>query len=501
LRPRIFGAETEYAFHYWTPGERAERWEEEELARHFEEGAALIGDAARETVGPAAGEFLGNGGRFYLDRGGHPEYATPECRNVFDLVAHEKAGDRLMLKIAHSVQARLEREGRAERVSVFKNNADSHGNTYGSHENYLVTPRVSRRLNALLPFLVTRQIFAGSGKVSEPLRGEAPAYQVSQRADFFDCVSSDRASGVRGIINTRKREIHQPGQNRRLHVIVGDSNLSESAIALKWGSTCLVLRLLEEGRVDGLPVLASPVGALKSVSQSPERSLETVGKGPGWTALRVQSAYLERVQRTFGPGQLDPEEARMLELWATALAGLSRLRFNMEEVRLEEDPEDVRRKVDWVLKLWILSREARRGGGGPEGSRRRLMDLRYHDLDPRRSIFARCQTLGLVDRLVEERAIERALAEPPSDTRAWTRGRLIREMVEREVEVRVSTWDRLRIGGAGRATERTPFFASRGRRAPPVDVKLDDPFSAVDPAGRPEVRAFLATWEAGRTDV
>ncbi len=497
MQSRIYGTESEYALHFWAGEQPAERWEDDELARHFEEGADLIRAAVEGSGWPAAGEFLGNGGRFYLDRGGHPEYATPECRRVLDLVAHEKAGDRLMLEVARAAQASLERDGRPEKVSVFKNNADFHGNTYGSHENYLVTPRVSRRLQTLIPFLVTRQIFAGAGKVSEPGRSGGVAYQVSQRADFFDCVRSDRASELRGIINTRKREVHQPGRNRRLHVIVGDSNQSETAIALKVGSTGLVLRLLEEGEVAGLPRLADPIRALKSVSRAPTQALEIAGKRPGMTALQIQAAYLERVRRTLAPGSLAPEEERLLEQWAATLDGLGRLRFRAEDGRLEDDPDELRRTLDWVLKLWVLGRS----GGGALGPRSRLLDLRYHDLDPRKSIFARCQDLGLVDRLVDEPSVARARVEPPRDTRAWTRGTLIRDMAERQVEVRVGGWDRIRIGGPGRGTERTPFFASRGRRAPPVELKLDDPFCAEDPVGRAQVQAFLEAWEEGGADV
>jgi proteasome accessory factor A len=500
LRPRIYGTETEYALHYRAGGDRGETWDEEELARHFEEGAALIGEAAREAGGPAAGEFLGNGGRFYLDRGGHPEYATPECRSVFDLVAHELAGDRLMLEVAQVAQAKLEGAGRPERLSVFKNNADFYGNSYGSHENYWIAARASKRLQSLIPFLVTRQVFAGAGKVAAPGRGGDPAYQVSQRADFFGCVFNDRATGRRGIIHTRKREVHQPGENRRLHVIVGDSNLAETAMALKLGSTGLVLRLLEEGRIDGLPRLAAPVDALKMVSRDPGQKLELEGKRSPRTALEIQTVYLEQVQRTLG-AELEGEEARVLDLWAALLEGVARVRFDPWAGVLEDDPDGVRRQVDWVLKLWVLNRSGAGDCGDEDLARRRRIDLRYHDLDPHKSIFARCRDMGLVDRVVEEEVVSRARVEPPGDTRAWTRGLVIREMARRGVEVRVSGWDKLRVGGSGCTAERTPFFASSVRRAQPVDVKLDDPFLAEDPARQPEVRAFLQAWDGGGTNV
>jgi proteasome accessory factor A len=497
LRPRIYGTETEYALHYRAGGDRGETWDEEELARHCEEGAALVGEAAREVGGPAAGEFLGNGGRFYLDRGGHPEYATPECRSVFDLVAHEVAGDRRMHEVARAAQAKLERAGRPERLSVFKNNADFYGNSYGSHENYWIAARASRRLESLIPFLVTRQVFAGAGKVAAPPRVDGTAYQVSQRADFFGCVFNDRASGRRGIIHTRKRELQQPGENRRLHVIVGDSNRTETATALKLGSTGLVLRVLEECGVRGLPRLRSPVDALKRVSRNPRARLELTGKHAPRTALEVQAIYLERVRRALG-ADLDPEEARVLELWAAVLEGLGRVRFDPAAGVLEDDPDEVRRRVDWVLKLWLLSRG---GPEDPEGARRRRIDLRYHDLDPGKSIFVRCRDLGLVDRVVADEDVQRAGVEPPGDTRAWTRGLTIREMARRGVEVRVGGWDRLRIGGTGCTAERTPFFASSVRRAQPVDVKLDDPFLAQDPARQSEVSAFLQAWDGGGSDV
>jgi hypothetical protein len=224
LHQRIFCTECEYASVYHRLGQCTNKDICPDNLEEFHKKIAGSLMAGITVLGlPIAGEFLGNGGRLYVDRGGHPEYATPECRSIADVVAYEIAGDRIVQGLAETLHI----AGDPVRLHVYKNNVDLYGHTYGGHENYLISPQGMDHIAYLLPFLVTRQIYAGAGKLmTSALNGEF-GFQISQRADFFDCVYSDRTSEVRGIINIRKREITRADQNRRLHMIIGDSNISQ----------------------------------------------------------------------------------------------------------------------------------------------------------------------------------------------------------------------------------------------------------------------------------
>jgi proteasome accessory factor A len=380
------------------------------------------------------------------------------------------------------------------KLNIFKNNVDYFGNTYGAHENYLVSPLTLQQIRILVPFLTTRQIFAGAGKVADRWEpGEVP-YQLTQRADFIEQVFSDRATQVRGIINTRKRELLREGQNMRLHVIVGDSNMSEYAIGLKLGTTGLVLRLLEEGALDGIPSLSLPVQDLRRVSRSFKAALRMEGRRSKYTALDIQSLYLEKVHRYFSSRKASREEQEILKLWEQTLAGLEKLKVSATW-DLEEDPEDLKRKIDWVLKLWLLSRFRKKDALDWNDLQLKSLDFRYHDLDPEVGLFERCQALGLVDRMVDEEEISRARIEPPRDTRARTRAMIIRKTADRNVSVQIENWEKITIFANRRVPEVVTVVNRTRRIVNALGVKLEDPFEARNVSVLKAVNRFLEIWD------
>jgi proteasome accessory factor A len=480
LERRIFGTESEYglAFSSGTPSE-IRVLEGESLLNRMKTLTPWLLTSLKSSDYPSAGEFLGNGGRFYIDRGGHPEYATPECCTVSDLVAHEKAGDRIVQELTDAAGALLAQEGRPGKLEIFKNNVDSFGTTYGGHENYLVTPKVTADVESLVPFLVTRQIFAGAGKVGRSDANGDFSYQLTQRADFIDRVFSDRTSQVRGIINLRKREIPHPDQNRRLHLIFGDSNMCEYALALKVGCTDLVLALVEEGGLGGMPAMTSPVDSLKAISRSPKAGIALEGRKGTFTALDVQRMYMEKALQFFSSRTETPERRHMLELWGHTLDGLEKLKLSEETLHLEDDPAELRRRLDWVLKLWLVERIRSRKRPAADDRGMLALDLRYHDLNPGTGVQIRCESLGLVDRLCDDATVSAATKEPPCDTRAWLRGTVIRSAAGRNLEVRVENWEQVKISAYHQRSGDSQHPFSRHRRiSKRVEIKLEDPFLA-----------------------
>ncbi|MEW6349278.1 MAG: proteasome accessory factor PafA2 family protein [Thermodesulfobacteriota bacterium] len=496
MERRILGTECEYAL-LCSLGPKAERSTPygEALLNRMKSLSGLLVEALDGKGLPRAGEFLGNGGRFYIDRGGHPEYATPECTAVKDLVAHEKAGDRIVQSLVEAARARL--AGRSDaRLHVFKNNVDSFGTTYGGHENYLVTQQAMDRIHLIIPFLVTRQVFAGAGKVVNSREQGEPSYQLTQRSDFIDRVYSDRTSQVRGIINIRKREIPRQGQARRLHVIFGDSNMCEHAIALKIGVTAIVLTLLEEGMLDQTPELVRPVESLKAVSHNMSASLELQGHGRSCTALDIQRTYLEKAHRFYSARRAGGEVEDILELWGHTIDGLQSLRLSEGNGRLEDDPADLKRRLDWVLKLWLINRGREQRTDRIDCGSARLLDLHYHGLDPKSGLFLRCEHLDLVDLMVGEDEIGHAVKESPSDTRAWLRGMLIRAAMGRNVEVSVESWDRMRIAAKPESELRSTHpFRRLHRIANSLEIDMGDPFMAEQKSVFEKAEAFLAAWD------
>lgn len=495
LKERIFGTECEYALCYQSGDREAIiQLEGEDLLEYAKGLTTFLLCSLREKGCPLAGEFLGNGGRFYMDRGGHPEYATPECRSVRDLVAHEKAGDRIVQELVEIARRLILQKGGTRRLHIFKNNVDLYGNTYGGHENYLITPWAMKQIQTIIPFLVTRQIFTGAGKVmTQPRPGDVP-YQLTQRADFINRIFSDRTSKERGIINTRKREIPREGQTIRFHIIFGDCNMSEYAIGLKIGTTGLVLRLLEEGALDGIPRVSSPVQDLKRISRSFNSTLMIEGRKQRYTALDIQSIYLAKAQRFFTSHKPNQEEEDILRLWANTLVGLKKLKLSSKDVELEEDPEDLKRKIDWILKLWLLNRFKKKHRLDWHDPRLKLLDLRYHDLDPDTSLFERCQVLDLVDRMLEEEKVCRAQIDPPTGTRAWTRGMIIRNTMNKNVEVHIEDWEKIDIRARGKHTRCKHPFDRHRQMVNALGIKLEDPFQAENLSVLKKVERFVESW-------
>ena len=382
--------------------------------------------------------ILGNGARLYNDHT-HPEYSTAECLTLADLVAQDRAGECIL---RHCGRVRSARRGRGV-VRLYKNNTDFEGHSYGCHENYLLPRSIpfDGVIAALLPFLVTRQIYAGAGKVGVEADPQADPglYQIAQRSDFFEVIASVDTMTRRPLVNTRDEPHADAARYRRLHIIVGDANLCEWATALKVGALRLVLELLEAGHAPRL-VLADPVGAVKSISRDPRRRWEVeLEDRRRTTAIEVQRAYLERA-RGLAAGR-DPETDWVLGEWTAALEALG------------GDPERLIGRCDWVTKKWLLDAFAEAEGldWGDPGHRGWLQsqDLEYHNVDPEEGLFLLLERSegGGVFRLSDAAGVERALLEPPERTRARFRGRAVEKF---GAAVRSLNWDSIEFQVDGR---------------------------------------------------
>lgn len=490
VRQRIFGTECEYAPVYHRPPHcLKEQFCRKDLLDHLKSTAERMMEAAKMLRLPMAGEFLGNGGRLYVDRGGHPEYATPECKSVADLITHELAGDRLIQDLADVMNGT---EGPI-RLHVYKNNVDSFGHTYGGHENYLISARGMETISRLIPFLVTRQIFTGAGKFMTGTQDGGRGYQISQRADFFDCTYSDRTSEVRGIINIRKREITRADQDRRLHLIIGDSNMAQYTLGLKIGTLVLMLRLLEEEALTDDLELAAPAAALKAVSRDLHAGLNVRHRGRDavLTAQEIQSICLEKALEFYAAHPPNTEEAQWLGMWSLVLQGLKGLEVSLADAAIEKDDADLKRKIDWVLKLWLLDRSRSKGA---DEDQLKSMDFRYHDLNPSSGLYEKCQALDMVDRLIGEKAIAEARRQPPADTRACLRGRVVRQTAAKNVDVEMENWERIRIRARNVDPEARHCFNRIKCAMNSMEICLEDPFRSDDPQVMSELRSFIRRW-------
>src|SRR3982075_129187 len=330
MKRRIFGLENEYGLTCTLNGQR--RLSPDNVARYLFE--KVIPGARNANV------FLENGARLYLDTGFHPEYATPECADITDLVIHDKAGERIVEDLLHQAEKRLREDGISGHILLFKNNTDSAGNSYGCHENYLVEREgdFTKFTDVLIPFLVTRQVYAGAGKVLQTARGAM--YCISQRAEHIWEGVSSATTRSRPIINTRDEPHADAERFRRLHVIVGDSNMSEYTTFLKVGTSSIVLRILEE---DSRPwrdlTLENPIRAIREISHDTTcRRRVRLANGRELSAVEIQAEYLQRAQRYHEQKGLSPLEEQALHMWEHCLKGL------------ESDPWSLDRECDWVIK-------------------------------------------------------------------------------------------------------------------------------------------------------
>ncbi len=443
---RIFGLENEYGVTCTFRGQR--RLSPDEVARYL----------FRRVVswGRSSNVFLRNGARLYLDVGSHPEYATPECDNLIDLVTHDKAGERILEGLLVDADTRLREEGIAGDIYLFKNNTDSAGNSYGCHENYLVGRHgeFGRLADVLIPFLVTRQIICGAGKVLQTPRGAV--YCVSQRAEHIWEGVSSATTRSRPIINTRDEPHADPEKYRRLHVIIGDANMSEVSTYLKLGTTALVLSMIEDKFLGSDLSVEAPVAELRAISHDPScRRLVTLKDGRKMTAVQLQAEYLELARKytedRYGD-DVDDITADVLDRWESVLN------------RLAEDPMLLARELDWVAKLELLEGYRSRDSLSWDHPRLQLVDLQYSDVRPDRGLYNRLAARGRMVRLTDDETVDRAVENPPEDTRAYFRGRCLRQYAE---SVAAASWDSVIFDIPGRESlQRVPTLEPlRGTKA------------------------------------
>ncbi len=393
--------------------------------------------------------FLENGSRLYLDVGSHPEYATPECDSLYDVVAHDKAGERILEGLVESAEARLAEEGIRGDIFLYRNNTDSAGNSYGCHENYLIRRQADfqRTIDTLIPFLVTRQVWSGAGKLLNTARGTV--YSLAQRAEHIWESSSSATTRSRPIINTRDEPHADAELYRRLHVIAGDSNMSEYVTYVKMGSTVALLQMLEDEVVFRDLTLENPIRAIREISHDITcRRRIRLANGRELSALDIQWEYLERVMRYARTSGVSPEIERAISMWEHLLTGL------------EKDPMTLHREVDWVAKHHLMDRYRLKHDLPLSSPRVALIDLNYHDVNQQRGLFYKMQNAGLIDRIVTDDAISDAMVRPPGTTRARLRGEFIRAAKAKRRDFTVD-WVHLKLNDQAQRTVlcKDPFKA------------------------------------------
>ena len=431
MERRIFGLENEYGVTCTLRGQR--RLSPDEVARYL----------FRRVVswGRSSNVFLANGARLYLDVGSHPEYATPECDSIYDLVVHDKAGERILEQLLVSAEQRLREEGIRGVIYLFRNNTDSAGNSYGCHENYLTSRHddFSHYAEVLIPFLVSRQIYAGAGKVLQTARGAM--YCISQRAEHIWEGVSSATTRSRPIINTRDEPHADAERYRRLHVIVGDSNMSEYSTFLKVGAASILLRMLEEPNVVLRDMtLENPIRAIREISHDMTcRRRVRLANGREASALEIQSEYLNRALKYAERRELSPIETQALQMWEHCLT------------TIENDPLKLDREVDWVIKHNLIEQYRDKHELPLNSPRVALLDLQYHDINRERGVFYKLQNHGLVERICDDADIDTAIDTPPQTTRARLRGEFIRQAKERKRDYTVD-WVHLKLNDQAQRT-------------------------------------------------
>lgn len=444
MHRRIFGLETEFGVTCTFQGQR--RLSPDEVARYL----------FRRVVswGRSSNVFLRNGSRLYLDVGSHPEYATPECDSVPLLITHDRAGDRILEGLVFDGEERLRAEGINGDIYLFKNNTDSGGNSYGCHENYLVERHgdFARLAERLIPFFITRQIITGAGKVLQTPRG--PIYALSQRADHIWEGLSSATTRSRPIINTRDEPHADAELYRRLHVIVGDSNMSEMTTMLKVGIVDLVLRMLEGGVVMRDMSLENPIRSIREISHDSTCKTEVkLSTGRDLTAIQIQSEYYEKASAFADSRGLreDPVHRQVLALWEKSLIALEAGDFDS----LDKD-------LDWVIKKKLIDRYMNKHDLPLDSPRIAQIDLAYHDITRNRGLFYLLERRGMVNRISKDLEVFEAKSIPPQNTRAKLRGDFIKSAQENHRDYTVD-WVHLKLNDQAQRT-----------------VLCKDPFTAVD---------------------
>jgi len=418
-------------------------------------GSARDGAMPPEVETHLVNTVLTNGARYYVDHA-HPEYSTPECVDALELVVADKAGERIL---ARSMRAATRLLDPGQEIVVYKNNSDGKGNSYGTHENYLVDRAVpfAHLVRVLLPWFVSRQVITGAGKVGSENGAAAVDYQISQRADFFEEEVGLETTLKRPIVNTRDEPHADPQLYRRLHVIAGDANLCEVATFLKVGTTAIVLAMVEDDAIGKDYALAAPVPAMRVVSHDPTcRATIELADGTRCTAVELQwefwrlaRKYADETGLALCGGEVVGE--MVLDRWERALAAL------------ERDPMTLHGQLDWVTKLALLDAYSARDGLSWDDPKLSLLDLQYHDVRPTRSLYERLVEAGTVERLVTEDEVAAAIAEPPASTRAYFRGRCLERWPDSVV---AANWDSIILDIGADPLKRIPMMEPlRGTKA------------------------------------
>jgi Pup amidohydrolase len=479
--PKICGIETEYGISvreaaefnpiltssllinaYAQPAFKRVKWDYEEEnplrdARGFER------TPVETTVDDESGlvnVILPNGSRYYVDHA-HPEYSSPECSSARDLVVWDKAGEVIL---SDSIDAARSVLPEGHRVSIYKNNSDGKGNSYGCHENYLVDRQTPfpRLVKHLIPFFVTRQVYTGAGKVGVE-NGQAEVdYQVSQRSDFFEVEVGLETTFKRPIINTRDEPHADPDRYRRLHVIVGDANMAELSNFLKVGTTALILQMIEDDFIEDDFSLLEPVKSMRAVSHDPGcRKTIELGDGRELTAIEIQWEFLRLAKKYAQDNDAGAGSEEVLERWERTLEGL------------ERDPMSLQQQLDWVAKLGVLEAYRERDGLGWNHPKLRQIDLQYHDVDVGKSLYWKLVASGKMERLVGEDEIRFAVDHPPEDTRAYFRGECLRRFSPAIV---AASWDALIFDTGDEPLRKVPTLEpTRGTRAHVQDLFVASP--------------------------
>jgi proteasome accessory factor A len=475
--PKYLGTETEYGISvvgqpefnpvlassmvvnaYSSDGRSRARWDYEEEnplrdARGFTQPGAHE-PAPEDDVG-LANTILANGARFYVDHA-HPEYSSPETATPRDAVIWDKAGERILDAAAAKAAEMLPGATPAQpgRILITKNNTDGKGAAYGMHENYIVdraTP-FGELVRQLIPFFVSRQVMVGAGRLGNEFGRDDVPYQVSQRADFFEVEVGLETTLKRPIVNTRDEPHADPDRFRRLHVIIGDANMSELANYLKLGTCALVLTMIDDGFLPEAPVLAEPVEALHAISHDLTCAEPvTMADGRRATAIEVQWHYLEHAKKYLEEGRGPAWAEDVAACWERVLSGL------------EEDPMTQEGVVDWVTKYALLARYAERDRLSWSSDKLKLIDVQYHDVRPEKGLYNRMLAAGHIERLVSDEEIAHAVAHPPADTRAYFRGRCLEKYRD---AVAAAGWDSIIFDTGSDSLQRVPMMdPGRGDRA------------------------------------
>ena len=402
-------------------------------------------EGERERPGPdynrLLNKVLANGARLYVD-GAHPEYSTPECTSAHDIVVHEKAGERI---VAAALRA-VEQVRGPGKLLVYKNNSDGKGNSYGYHENYLVNRSVpfERLVRILVPFFVTRQIFAGAGKIGAENQAAQVPYQLSQRADFFESLVDLNTMVKRPIINTRDEPHADPAKYRRLHVICGDVNMAECSTYLKVGTTAIVLEMAQEDWPIPAIELEDPIHAIQAVSRDLDvkNDIRLAG-GRSTSAIAVQRVYLNAARDFYASHELTVPVKDVLIRWEETLD------------KLERDPRELVRELDWVAKRSLIESYLERKGCGWDDPRTAMLDLQYHDVRPEKGLYYTLERGHHIDRLVSDAEVMRAETTAPLDTRAYFRAACVKKWPQ---EVYAASWTSVLFDIGNAAIKKVPLM-------------------------------------------